>query len=388
MKSEYDVVIAGCGPAGSTTAETCAKAGLSVLVVEKRQEIGAPKRCGEGLSNNSVKQLGLELPERCVAERIDGAIAYAPNGETIKVQFEDTDGFILERKVFDKWLAEKAAEAGADIAVGVEVIDVKGQEVKIETADGIKKVKAKVVVGADGVESKVGRMVGLYGAKNPHLVDSGYQYEMVNINLKHLNKIVFYIGSEYAPRGYCWIFPKGKNRANVGIGINGDNEKTAKEYLDRFVNESDELRNGSILEVNAGCIPVGGLMKDMVKGNFLVVGDAANQVNPLHGGGIAESIKAGRIAGQVIAEAIDSEDMSILKKYNEIWWKERGEQLRKIEKVREFFERLTDEQMNDLVAVLKGEDLYDLVHGKKVAELAKVFLKWKMKGVARSFGER
>jgi digeranylgeranylglycerophospholipid reductase len=389
-----DVIVVGAGPAGTSTAEECAKHGLDVLILERNQEIGTPVRCGEGLSDNSVKRLKLKIPSNCIAQRIRGAEIYAPNGKRILIQYEGTDGYILERKMFDKWLAKKAAKAGARIICRANVVDVlrKGKQisgVKVKTMDGEKTIESKVVVGADGVESIVARKAGLKTNKKPMLVDSGFEYEMSNIDIENPELISLFFGTDIAPRGYVWIFPKGQNTANVGVGIGGTGyAKTAKDYLDEFISNNPGLKKGAILEVKGGAIPVGGFLKNMVMDGLVVVGDAANQVNPIHGGGIAESITAGRILGPVISEAIKSGDVSseALKKYNEIWWKERGNMLTKVEKVRQVFEKMTDEQMNNLIDVLSGEDLYDLAHGKGLIKLSKIFIKYKMKNLASFLG--
>src|SRR3989338_5768563 len=106
----------------------------------------------------------------------------------------------------------------------------------------------------------------------------------------------------------------------------------------------------------------------MVGNGILGVGDAVNMVNPIHGGGIAESIFGGRIAGDAIADAIQKGDVSKsgLQVYNDRWWADRGEKLQKIEHVREMFEKFSDDEMNILADVLSGEDLADLARGKNV----------------------
>ena len=395
IKDEYDVIVVGAGPAGSTTAEVCAKNGLSVLLLEKRAEIGAPKRCGEGLSDNSVKALKLEIPKNCIRQNIEGAYIYAPNGKEIKIKFKGSQGYILERKLFDKWLAENASKAGAKVVTKANVHDIIIEEVNGKRfVKGVKvnimgkeySIRSKIVVAADGVESLILRKAGIKSNKNPRLVDSGFQYEMCNIKLRDPSMIELYLGNKIARRGYVWIFPKGKDVANVGIGILGSGcEKTAKEFLDDFI--ESRFKEGSILEVNAGCVPVGGLMKNMVGNGILGVGDAVNQVNPIHGGGIAESIFAGRIAGEVITKAIKKGDCSekFLNEYNKIWWKKRGKRLENIEKIREAFENMSDQDMNDLAEVLTGEDLTDFSHGRYL-KLAKILIKYKMKGLVRFFG--
>lgn len=395
IDSEYDVIVVGCGPAGSSTARYCAKHGLKTLALDRNLEIGTPVHCGEGLSDNSVRTLKLDLPSNVIAQKVKGAVAYAPNGNRIPMSFMGTNGYVLERKMFDKWLAMEAGRAGAMTVPKSNVTDViiengflKG--VKANVIGQETEIRSKMVVAADGVESLIARKAGIKGGKNPMFVDSGFQYEMANLDLEEPDMIILYFGNKIAPRGYVWIFPKGKDVANVGIGIAGNlgGEMTAKKYLDDWISKNPAVRKGNILEVNGGCIPVGNFLKNMVMNGCLGVGDSVNQVNPIHGGGIAESIKAARIAGDVIARAIKGNDVSSrnLDEYNKRWWKERGNSLKKVEKVREMFEKMNDDELNDLGDVLSGEDLVDLAHGKNYAKVAKMYAKLKMKGIKRKIG--
>tara|TARA_Y100000310_G_scaffold343609_1_gene452083 strand:- start:449 stop:1645 length:1197 start_codon:yes stop_codon:yes gene_type:complete len=392
IQDEYDVVVIGAGPAGSRTAWKCAENGLSVLLVEKRAEIGSPKRCAEGLSTSSAAELDLDIPDYCYSSTIDGALVYAPNGKRFEIKLPGkTDGLVLERKQFDKWLAQKASEAGAKVVSKTEFVDfVKdGDDIigAILNMSGEEmQVRAKVFVAADGVESMVLRKAGMKSGKKLRYVDSGFQYEMSNIDIEDCNKIIIYFNQKIAPRGYVWVFPKGEHRANVGIGIAGDSDKTAKECLDEFIATRPELSKGSILEVNAGNIPVGDFMKDMVIGNVIGIGDSVNQVNPIHGGGIAESMKAALIADSIILDAIKKNDIGILKEYNKKWWKERGEKMKNVERVREIMEKLDDNNLNDLAESITGEDMMDFAQGNNVAKLAKVTAKFAVKTLKRKIG--
>ncbi len=371
FKNNYDVVIAGAGPGGAAAARKCAEGGLSVLLLEKRQEIGAPKRCGEGLGLSFVNHIGFKGDDGFVTNMVDSACLVAPNGKEIMAAFPNDKGCILERKMFDKALCYKAAEAGAKIIAKAAVINVLKKNGKIigvkAKIDGKTfEIKSKIVIAADGVESKIARMAGLNTKNRAKDIDSGFQYEMAGIELENSHRICLYFGNSIVPRGYIWIFPKGKTVANVGIGIAGNRKKTAKEYLDEWIETQPGIKKGSIIEVNSGGIPVGGLLKKMTLDNFMVVGDAAHQVNPLHGGGIDEATVAGELAAQVALKAINSGDTSdkTLQEYNSLWWKTRGKDLEKIEKYRKLVEKLTDEDMNILAGAVSGTALLDFAVGK------------------------
>ncbi len=374
-----DVVVVGAGPAGCSVAKELAEEGYDVVVYEKRQEIGAPKRCGEGLSSSAVDNLGLDIPEYCRMQSMDGALVYSPNGDSVRIHSDETVGWILERKTFDKWMAERAAKAGAKVRAKAKVVDLlpENRGVVVEIEGERKKVESRMVIAAGGVESLIAKKTEVKDQSDLGVVDSGYQYEMVNLDLKDENKLELYFGDEVAPRGYVWVFPKGEDKANVGIGIAGDLDETAKYYLDRFIENNERFSKASIVEVNSGMIPVGGLLENMVADNFMAVGDAANQVNPIHGGGIREGIKAGQIASEVASRALDKDDTTKeeLEIYNHMWWEERGKSLRKVEKLREVLEDLDDEDLNYLAKKLDGQDLMDFTQGKRLSKLGKLLLK-------------
>ena len=381
IDKEYDVIVVGAGPGGSAVARRCAEAGLKVAMFEKRQEIGAPKRCAEGLTFSTERLVG-KVPERCIAQVIKGATVHAPNGKTVKMKYEEHGGYVVERKVFDKWLAVMASRAGAYVQAKTEITGVIKENgfvtgVRAECEGEEFEIRAKIVVAADGIESVVARKAGLDTTNQIVNVDSGFQYEMCNLKIEDPESLQIFMGNYIAPRGYIWIFPKGKDMANVGIGISKI-EKTAKHYLDKFIqNNPDIFEKASIIEVNSGGIPVGGFLENMVADGLVVVGDAAHQVNPIHGGGLKEATIAGQMAADVIIKNLKKGDTSqkTLSEYNKIWWKERGNPLQKVQKLREVVEKLSDKDLNMLAENLSGEDILDLTRGKKLLKLGKILIK-------------
>ncbi|MFB3890144.1 MAG: geranylgeranyl reductase family protein [Candidatus Bathyarchaeia archaeon] len=373
-----DAVIIGAGPAGTACAKKLAENGFSVKVYDKRAEIGSPKRCGEGLSEASQQFVG-KIPDRCIAQRIKGARLYAPDGRYLDAILSQ-GGFVLERKVFDKWLAEEAVKAGAYVQANTFISGLLKNEqgcftgIKGEFLGNEFEEKARVVVCATGAESPLrNQALGVFSKVT--LVDSCLQYEMTNVDVVS-DLIHIYLSSVLAPRGYVWVFPKGEHRANVGLGIIPQDKKPGA-YLDEFLKVHPEISKGSILEVNAGCVPVGGMVKDMVAGGFVLCGEAAHHVNPIHGGGIKEAVVSGQMAADVIAECLRKNDVSkrALSKYNEVWWKARGEHLKRVEKLRETLEKLSDQDLNDLVDALKPEDIIEFSRGAKLSVLAKVLMR-------------
>ncbi len=377
-KTMNDVIVIGAGPSGTACAKKLAENGFSVKVFDKRAEIGAPKRCGEGLSEASQQVMG-KIPDRCIAHKIKGARLYAPDGRYLDAILSQ-GGFVLERKVFDKWLAEEAVKAGAKVQANTFIselikdargyfVGVKGEFLGNEFEE-----KARVVVCATGSESPLrNKALGVFSKAS--LIDSCLQYEMANVDVVP-DLIHIYLSNVLAPRGYVWVFPKGEHKANVGLGIIPQDKKP-ETYLGEFLKLHPEISKGSILEVNAGCVPVGGMVKDMVSNGFVLCGEAANHVNPIHGGGIKEAVISGQIAADIIAECLKRNDVSktALSKFNDEWWNERGNHLKRVEKLRETLEKLSDADLNDLVDALKPEDIIEFARGAKLSVLAKVLMR-------------
>jgi digeranylgeranylglycerophospholipid reductase len=367
-----DVIIVGAGPAGSSCAKRLAENGFSVKIYDRREELGVPVRCGEGLSENAQDLIG-KIPDNCISQKIKGARVYAPNDKYLEAVLE-RGGFVLNRRKFDKWLAEKAVKAGAKIQKNTLITDFIKENGYYKGVKGENfEEKAKMLVCATGAESALRKNLNIFSKLN--LIDSCLQYKMSKIDID-ADFIDIYLGNEMAPRGYCWIFPKGSDKANVGVGII-PGKQNAKYYLDRFVKNNPKLKNGKIDLIEGGCVPVGGLVKNAVDNGLLLCGEAAHHVNPIHGGGIKESIISGQLAADVISECLNKKDVSkeALSKFNKLWWEKRGNKLKKVERLRETVEKLSDNDLNDLVEVLKPEDIIEFSRGSRLSVLAKALMR-------------
>ncbi len=384
---EYDIVVIGAGPAGSTAAKFAADK-ASVLVVDKHREIGSPKRCGEGVGIRTFNEFGIPIDKRFINTEIYGSVVYAPNGKELKVRQENIMGYVIERKIFDKYLATDAVRNGATVVAESHASlwkeDGKLVGVKVKHQGEKLYVRSKMVIAADGVESQIARDMGIDTTLVPYEADSCIEYEMCGIDFDEMDLLHVFVGQELAPRGYVWVFPKDDDRANVGIGIVGNEKKTAKYYLDRFIAKRPGLMQGSILEVNVGSVPVGGFMEDFVKDNFMVVGDAARQINPMHGGGIYEVMLGGKLAGDIAGKAIEENNMDLIKNYAKMWESVRGQRLKKVLKVRNFIEKLNDKEIDYLADIWSGEDLFELTRGNYVSVFKKIIKHPKLLKMAKN----
>ncbi len=390
---KYDVIVVGAGPAGSVTARFAAENGAKVLILERDREPGIPVRCAEGVSKKGIEPF-IELDDRWIATTINKAKLVSPSGESL-VMNNDT-GFVLERRLFDTALCDLACKYGAVLLTKANVTGLYFENDRIAgvkyTSFGEEKiVKGDIIIGADGVESRVGRWAGLKTDVSLQDIDTCVQYTLTDIEVAD-DTCDFYFGEKIAPGGYVWVFPKSKSTANVGIGIAGNmaKDKSPKEYLDEFIEK--KFPNAKKSYTVCGGVPTAATLKEIVADNIMLVGDAARQVNPISGGGIVQAMIAGSIAGKVAAEAVKKQrfDKKFLKKYRKEWDKRLGNTQKTMFKMKDKFLYMKDEKLDSIVencskippekfttATLFKEAIKE--DPKLVMEIAKAFIVSKVK---------
>lgn len=377
-----DVLVIGSGPAGSSAAKHAALGGADVIIIDKKSEIGAPKRCAEGVSKAGLEFLQIEPDERWVTKELDGVRLVSPNGTNVWLTSDEIElpeaGYILERKVFDKYMAMDAARAGAEIRVKTLAHGMRKDGdayiVTCEHMGELFEIKANIVIAADGPESRVARWAGLRTATKATNMESGIQFEMVGLEMEKPDVIEFYFGS-VAPGGYAWIFPKGDDIANVGLAvITNETDKTPYEHLKEFVANCPATKNAQPVELNVGGDPVGGMPKKIYGDNILVCGDAAGQVNPLTGGGIISGMKGGYYAGKAAASAVAKMDFSekALKEYDESIRADIGPEINKYLKVKEYLLSVSDEELDSIADAFQDIDFEKVSTTELVKSLVKV----------------
>lgn len=377
LADAYDVIVVGAGPAGSVAARLAAEQGLNTLMIEKRQEIGAPVRCAEAVGAEVTKSY-IEEDERWINAHIDFYDITNTKGDYVRVPPTEHT-WVVDRKVFDLELAHKARRSGAQVltstaAVGLIKEDTRVIGVRIRAFGEIKDVKAKLVIAADGTESQVARWAGLKTVPSMSDYYSGVQYLAGNLQGKiEPNVCEYHIGMDIAPGGYVWVFPKGEDTANVGLVMTADKsaDTSPREYLDRFVDA--HFPDSSIMSVVVGGIPATGALKHMVTDGVMAIGDAAHQADPLTAGGINLGMFGADMAIQVGAKAIREGDLSAkrLQEYERLWQERFGKQHAALLQVRKMLTSMNQETLIGLIETASQLPIGEMTPGQVMMTLLK-----------------
>ncbi|MEM3538372.1 MAG: NAD(P)/FAD-dependent oxidoreductase [Nitrososphaerales archaeon] len=361
-EKDYDAIVIGAGPAGSSVAKRAAELGIKVLIVERKREIGYPIQCGELIP--AVEEFPnilprakrgeklFNIPEWVISNRCSRVAIIGPKKKVHEFKFSSN---IIDRSRFDKWLVMNATKAGAELWTCCEAMSAEknGKEVLVKKEGKNFRLKTDLLIAANGPSSKIARSVGL-NPNNPEDLAITIEYLMGGVDTDpDLTEV--YFGKEYAPGGYAWIIPKGEGMANVGLGIRtsfSERGVSLKDYLERFIKKhpiaSKKFQKGVILSRTGGLVPVGGPIEKTYSENVIVVGDAAGQVMATNGGGIPTAVICGDIGGEAIAKKMRGEnDLSF---YEKEWKKEVGKELYLGVKIRKIVDiALRSDKLADII---------------------------------------
>ncbi|TXT55166.1 MAG: hypothetical protein BAJATHORv1_40075 [Candidatus Thorarchaeota archaeon] len=381
-----DVVVIGAGSAGSVTARRCSEMGLKTVLLDRKPRfLIGQKVCGDEISRSHFDATGIDYPQYDeISSSISGADVYPPNLENeLRVRgWAEFDGWTVHRLNFGQRLLNDAMRSGVEFhsdchvtrpimrgeqVVGVEYKDLSNKE---ELS-----ISSKLVVDASG-------FAGVFRSKiDNDLIEASIEKEDVALCYREIIRLKsplaepevarVLLGGKYAPSGYAWVFPKGEQEVNVGVGITGGQGKgSPKSYYFKFRDEYPLLFDSEVLDSGGGAVPVRRPIKSLVADGIAFVGDAALQVNPIHGGGIGAGMRAGIILGEVAKRAIARRELTAkgLWHYNMRFQSGFGQRLASLEIFKRLLQDVTDEEMDfgfekrlleadDLMAANRGDGL-------------------------------
>ncbi len=378
---KYDVVVVGAGPVGSTAARYAALNGAKVLLLEEHASIGSPVSCTGLLSTRAVAECELKPSDEFVFNSVRGAFVHAPDGQCLPIDGKQTRAYVVSRKNFDRALAVKAVEEGVDLslrtrAVGLEKKNSEASKEEQQNSELKLKVlrngrpetiDTSVVIGADGVKSRIASYAGL---EKPARVLPGIQIEAPYASED--NDFVELFPGSSAPGFFTWTVPVDEKVSRIGLALEpGLARKAGKEkcspliYLEKFLRSNPHVKarySGGMLDFVVGGIPIGPQEKTVSDG-ILLAGDAAGQAKPTSGGGIYTGAFAAKIAGKVAAEAALEGDTSAerLSEYDQLWRKGLGKELEIGMKIHDYMGKLEDRQLNDLIGSLNTPSILNTI---------------------------
>jgi len=385
MNKKADAIVVGMNVAGATVSKELASLGLDILVVERlsQNKIGE-KTCGDGLEKHEFKRLNLSLPEGdfVIREITKGELVAPDLKSSIAAQAE---GRGINRYQFNQHLVKTALNAGVkvlDETIAVSPIfeghgnSKKVSGVKVRNKEGeTKKIDAKMVLDCSGVFAKIKNQLptSWWVSEKVANKDTAICYRETRVFDSDLDELFVraYFSKEVAPGAFYWIGCRDLRSVNIGIGILRvpGHPNPHRQFYTKLLPLHPYLKKGKITWKSGGIVPARRPLDCMVADGFIAIGDAACQVNPISGGGIGPSLFAGKIASNIIREAVEKKDTSIeslwdynVKYNNQYGFIQAGGQV-----FREYLSSLSDQDMNKILGlkILSDEDiLYALEHGK------------------------
>lgn len=362
----FDVAVIGAGPAGGSAAFHGAKQGLKTVLLEEHQTIGEPVHCGECLSEIAMQRMDWKLPEKVVSENVKGVRIIFPNGTASTVT---EAGYVLEKHLFEQWIASEAQKKGAELLLDHKLLDLKRENGlwKLETNHG--KIESKIVIDASGPAAVTSRKLKLnpgVKADLPFDTVTGIQYELLDIPRD--GYLDFYLWPRLAAFGYLWMIPKQNGRANVGL-VTTQTSK-AKVFLDQFVKEMGWEQKTKV-KTFGGSIPHSGPVPNTFAEGLLLIGDAAGFTSPLFEGGTQLGLRSGQFAATVAARAIRENNFSKqnLAEYEKLW-KSEFPSYEKLIRGKKALYGFSDEELDQMAKLLPKE-----LGNLKPADKAKVGIK-------------
>jgi len=350
----YDVVVVGAGPVGSTFARHMAEKGFKVAILEKKKEIGVPLQCA-GLLGKKIKKVNI-LPDEFIINSVNGAFLHSPEDTVLSVSKKKPEAYVLDRVGYDKFLAELASNSGVDIFLNHKVINVDSLNgiINLKNSENTK-ISADVIVGADGHSSVVSRSF------NPPAESFQAAQYLIDAGEKRFKKdfVHLYVDSKISP-GFFWAIPLSETTARVGLFAD-DSYQNLTNYLNELISKKPELRGSNILKKYFGIIPKQDPSKSLVKDRVILLGDAASQVKPTTGGGLIMGFTCAEIASKVIKQALEAEDIAALENYPKLYHDKFKKELKVQLMVHKVFKSLNDSDLDYMFRKLKEEGAEDII---------------------------
>ncbi|MDI6645097.1 MAG: NAD(P)/FAD-dependent oxidoreductase [Methanobacteriaceae archaeon] len=354
-KFDYDVIVVGGGPIGSTFARYMAEKNYKVVILDKKTKIGVPLQCA-GLLGTKVKELNI-LPSHIIINKVNGAFLHSPSNHTLHVSKKEAAAYLLDRVAYDQFLSQKAVDQGSELLLGHKVFDadLKKGEVKVKYKNQIKKLKSKVIIDAGGHSSIVSRQFN----PQPKTFEAIQYMVKTDQTILDSENVHLHVNSKISP-GFIWVIPLNDSMARIGMFSRLDYIKMDN-ILSDFVEKNEAFEKSKILKKYHGYIPQYDPKKKLVKDRTILLGDAASQVKPTTGGGLLIGFECAKIAADVVEKALANDDIEILTDYQRIFNKKFKSELNVQLQIQKTFELMQDRELDSMFLKLKKEGAEQII---------------------------
>ena len=337
--------------------------GADVLVLEEHEQVGIPDHCAGLLSTSGLASLGLRPPPHVVQNHINGAIIHSPSGHSIFVERGQREALVVDRREFDRWLAERAIDKGVGIRTKAKVRGLmvsKGVNGVRVGKDG-EKIHSTVVINAEGSRCIISREAGLPIIPRQNMFPA-YQFEVSNANV-HEDIVEMFYGNRVAPGFFAWIIPLGEGRARVGLASRDRSKIRLRAAIRHHPSIRERVGRAKIDRGFGGIVLVGLPVNRTYTSGLLTVGDAAGIVKATTGGGVIIGGGAAQIAGVVAAQAVEGKksQASKLMEYERLWRAKYQGDLRAMYLTQKIIGSLSDKGLDILIENAAALGLVDTV---------------------------
>jgi geranylgeranyl reductase family protein len=381
----FDIVVVGAGTGGSTAARKAAEKGYNVGLIDRKpkEKIG-DKVCGEAVGKHHFDHLKIAPPQgEELASLVRGIDIYSPDQKTLfRIEGEGLHGYMVNRHKLGQRLLNEALEQGVELIANTNVLSpilendfIHGVKTKNRLRNEIENHYGKVIIDASGMSAVLRKQTPVEWELERNILNEDveicYQEIRQLSNTSEPDYLGIYLDQTVSPGGYYWIFPKGENVVNVGLGIQMKTPfPNPKKQLYDYILKTPLFKNSKKITGKGGLLATRRPINSLVGNGILIIGDAACQPNPIHGGGIGPSMLAGHLSAELACEAIEKGDVSRLRmwRYNQEYMASYGAKAAGLDIFRLFLQKCSNSDLNygmrnrliqeeDILRASLGEDL-------------------------------
>lgn len=348
---DADIIVIGASPAGVLAARNASAKGCKVILLDKKEAAGVPTHPANTFFKGMFDRTGEEADPSYVIKNLKGAYIIAPSGR--KVLFEG-EAYFLDRKKFDEFYIRQAEAAGTDVRFGIEVLNVLRSEGGFMLSTSRGKMKCRLVIVSDGINSRAGALLGMKPIRYPEDIAWSLEAEIEAEGIGEPEYFEYYVGN-HAPGWKSTYSPCGGNRATLGMYARRQGTDVSDffdSWLERFkkLKGLDEVK---IISRSTGGDPIVAIPGEIVADGVMITGGSAAQ------SGIGYGMHAGQMCGDVAAEAIAKGDTSkhFLSEYRRRWNEAYRTEYYLGRFALETLRKMSDNEINGMMKVFEGEDL-------------------------------